>query len=71
MTKYSEIRKKINLNPLKDLDNEQAFLTHYLYNIENGSAKYFEEKAKEVMSEHNLSETDNIDWDIKFIVFQL
>jgi len=50
MIKYSEIRESIEIEPLKDVENEQAFTTHYLHNIQNGVAHYFEEPAIEYLS---------------------
>jgi DNA (cytosine-5)-methyltransferase 1 len=50
MIKYSEIRESIEIDPLKDVENEQAFTTHYLHNIHNGVAHYFEEPAIEYLS---------------------
>lgn len=35
MLTYSELKKKINIEPLKDSENEQAYVTHYLHNLEN------------------------------------
>lgn len=50
MIKYSEIRESIEIEPLKDVENEQAYTTHYLHNIHNGVAHYFEEPAIQYLS---------------------
>jgi DNA (cytosine-5)-methyltransferase 1 len=49
---YSEIRKKIAIEPLKDDDNLQAYVTHYLHNRDNGCANFFEEPAVEYLSRY-------------------
>jgi DNA (cytosine-5)-methyltransferase 1 len=72
MLKYSELREKIGIQPLLDEDNSQAYVTHYLYNRDNGSAHYFEEPAFEYfskLSEHSSLLTKkklSFKWDIPF-----
>ncbi|RCW38849.1 DNA (cytosine-5-)-methyltransferase [Marinilabilia salmonicolor] len=72
MLKYSELREKIGIKPLLDEDNSQAYVTHYLYNRDNGSAHYFEEPAIEYFSklnEHSSLLTQkklSFKWDIPF-----
>lgn len=72
MLKYSELREKIGIQPLKDENNSQAYVTHYLHNRSNGSAHYFEEPAIEYFSklrEHNSLLTQkklSFKWDIPF-----
>lgn len=72
MIKYSELREKIEIQPLKDEDNQQAFTTHYLHNMDNGVAHYFEEPAVEYLSKFvekcpplNQKKID-FKWDIPF-----
>lgn len=52
MVNYSEIRESIEIQPLKDVENKQAYATHYLHNIKNGVAHYFEEPAIEYLSKY-------------------
>lgn len=68
MLKYSELKEKIKIEPLKDSSNEQAFVTHYLYNLGNGVTKYFEEPAIAYLKKHNLIKQGklNFKWDIPF-----
>ncbi|MCG8411273.1 MAG: DNA (cytosine-5-)-methyltransferase [Bacteroidales bacterium] len=71
MVKYSEIREAIKIEPLKDDDNEQAFTTHYLHNIQNGVAHYFEESAREYLSKYpdqfeNIKRGKKLLWDVPF-----
>jgi len=47
MLKYSDIKKEISLNPLKEQGDGAAYLTHYLYNNKNSIAPLFEKQAKE------------------------
>ena len=47
MLKYSDIKKEISLNPLKEQGDGAAYLTHYLYNNKNNISSYFEKQAKE------------------------
>ena len=53
MIKYSQIREKLDIKPLKDTENTQAHVTHYLHNIDNGVAHYFEEPAKSYLSKYS------------------
>jgi DNA (cytosine-5)-methyltransferase 1 len=72
MVKYSEIKKIIEIQPLKDRDNLQAYATHYLHNLGNGATKYFEEEAGKYFSKYsdklpNLKQQKlNLKWDIPF-----
>lgn len=68
MLKYSEVKEKLKIEPLKDHINEQAFVTHYIQNFGNDAAKYFEEPALAYLSRHNLSYQHqlNFKWDIPF-----
>ena len=72
MVKYSEIREKIDIQPLKDNDNSQAYATHYLHNLGNGATKYFEEEASKYLLKFTekfpplKQEKINFKWDIPF-----
>ena len=72
MVKYSEIREKIEIQPLKDDDNLQAYATHYLHNLGNGATKYFEETAVKYLLKFTekfpplKQEKINFKWDIPF-----
>jgi len=72
MVKYSEIREKIEIQPLKDDDNLQAYATHYLHNLGNGATKYFEETAAKYLLKFTekfpplKQEKINFKWDIPF-----
>lgn len=68
MLKYSDIREKIEIQPLKDDDNEQAFVTHYLHNLGSGVVDYFEDPAVEYLTKYNYSRQEklNFKWDIPF-----
>ncbi len=72
MINYSEIRFKLGIQPLLDDNNEQAYVTHYFHNSEDGAAKYFEEQATEYVSKHKLELRPtkqgklDLNWDIPF-----
>ena len=68
MLKYSEFKKTINIVPLKDSENKQAYVTHYLHNRENGIAQYYEEPAIEYLIKYGFNRQDklNFNWDIPF-----
>ncbi|MBC34503.1 MAG: DNA (cytosine-5-)-methyltransferase [Bacteroidetes bacterium] len=68
MLKYSEIREKIGIKPLKDDSNVQAYVTHYLHNLNNGVIKYFEDPAEKYLANYNFYNQERIkfDWDIPF-----
>lgn len=68
MIKYSELREKIKIQPLKDENNEQAFVTHYLHNKEEDTAEYFKESANEYLSKCNDIGQGRFDfkWDVPF-----
>lgn len=68
MLKYSEIRENIEIQPLKDENNAQAYVTHYLHNLGNGVANYFKEPAVEYLTKFNYSKQEklNFKWDIPF-----
>lgn len=68
MLKYSKLKEKINIEPLKDSENEQAYVTHYLHNLGNGAAQYFEEPAIKYLTKFNIGRQEklNFKWDIPF-----
>lgn len=68
MLKYSELKEKINIEPLKDCENEQAFVTHYLHNLGNGLTQYFEEPAIHYLKKYNIDNQEKLifNWDIPF-----
>ena len=67
MIKYSKIRKLLDIQPLKDVDNKQANVTHYLHNKDNGVAHYFEESASEYLINHkNIQQSKIFNWDIPY-----
>lgn len=65
---YSELKKKINIEPLLDQKNEMAFATHYLHNSGNSAARYFEEPAITYLTKFNMNRQEklNFNWDIPF-----
>jgi len=68
MLRYSELKEKISIEPLKDSENEQAFVTHYLHNLGNSVTRYFEEPARKYLTKYNIDcqESLNFKWDIPF-----
>ncbi len=59
MTKYSAIRKKLEVECLLNGNVEDlAYFTHYLHNHENGVSKSYEERAK-LYFDH-VNESQNI-----------
>jgi len=72
MVKYSDIRENIEIQPLKDEDNQQAYATHYLHNLGNGATHCFEEPAIKYLSKYIdkfspiKQEKLNFKWDIPF-----
>ena len=74
MYKYSEIRKKLNINVTKPDQSELASLTHYLQSSGNGASKHFEKEALryihnvqfDSVNEPYFQEKLPIEWDIPF-----
>jgi DNA (cytosine-5)-methyltransferase 1 len=74
--KYSEIRKKLNIQISKTTNNDLAHLTHYFQNHKNGVSQYFKPTAKSYLADLHeelniLQEPDfqyylPIKWDIPF-----
>ncbi len=68
MLKYSDIRENIKIQPLKDNNNEQAYVTHYLHNLGNSIIDYFKEPAIEYLTKYDYPRQEklNFKWDIPF-----
>lgn len=76
MTKYSELRNKLDIENMNGNAEKLAYLTHYLHNSENGNAESFESNAtsyfnkiseeSNVFSEPDLQTLLPIKWDIPF-----
>lgn len=68
MLKYSELKRKINIEPLNDSENEQAYVTHYLHNLNNGDTEYFQEPAVKYLTKFDVDRQVklNFKWDIPF-----
>jgi DNA (cytosine-5)-methyltransferase 1 len=67
MKKYSEIREILDIKPEKDIDNQQAYVTHYLHNKDNGISHYFKEPAIKYLVNYNYAKNNLLfDWDIPF-----
>ena len=74
--KYSDIRKKLQIEVDKTTDNDLAHLTHYFQNHKNGVSQYFQPTAKSYLTELHeelniVQEPDfqyylPIKWDIPF-----
>jgi len=46
MQKYSDIKKRINLNPIKEKGDGAAYFTHFLYNQNSNRSQYFKKYAE-------------------------
>ncbi|NHB67509.1 DNA cytosine methyltransferase [Perlabentimonas gracilis] len=68
MLRYSELKDKIKIDPLRDIENEQAYVTHYFHNFGDSVVKYFEEPAISYLTRHsvNVQAKLNFKWDIPF-----
>ena len=76
MLKYSDIRKKLDINVNKPELSDLAYLTHYLQSQKNGVSHYFKKQAVEYihrfkqefdpLDEPYFQEKLPIDWDIPF-----
>jgi DNA (cytosine-5)-methyltransferase 1 len=70
MKKYSEIKKKINFDILKEEDQGLAYLSHYLHNNGNGISKYYKSEANNYLSnrvsEPLFPEYLNLKFDVPF-----
>lgn len=59
MASYSSIKKKLNINVDKHLNDGFASLTHFWQNNENGASQYFINPAKAYLQEDVLSVVEN------------
>ena len=68
MLKYTELKEELKIKPIMDSENEMAYVTHYLQNLENGIMQYFEEPAVSYLTKHNSLKQGklNFKWDIPF-----
>lgn len=55
MTTYNEVKKNLNINVDKHLNDGFAYLTHYWQNHKNGVSQYFKPFAKGYLQEEILS----------------
>ncbi len=55
MTTYNEVKRELNINVDKHLNDGFAYLTHYWQNHKNGVSQYFKPFAKEYLQEEILS----------------
>lgn len=68
MLRYSELKRKINIEPLKDNENKQAFVTHFLHNLENEVKQFYEYPAIAYLSKYDIYKQKklNFTWDVPF-----
>ncbi len=68
MLQYKQFKERFKIDPVNDSDNEMALLTHYLYNICDPAASYFEEPAVSYLNNNGFCKEDLIGfkWDIPF-----
>jgi DNA (cytosine-5)-methyltransferase 1 len=68
MLQYKQFKERFKIDPVNDSDNEMALLTHYLYNICDPAAAYFEEPAVSYLNNNGFCKEDLIGfkWDIPF-----
>jgi DNA (cytosine-5)-methyltransferase 1 len=59
MATYSDIKKKLNINIDKHLNDGFASLTHYWQNHKNGASQNLKDLAKEYLTEEILSVVEN------------
>lgn len=74
--KYSNIKKELHFKVDKIVDNDLAFLTHYLQNHKNGVSQYFKPTAEkyltEIHEEYSIANEPDfqyylpIEWDVPF-----
>ncbi|NOZ36086.1 MAG: DNA cytosine methyltransferase [Chlorobi bacterium] len=61
MLKYSDIKKQLKINALKEPDDAAAYFTHYLYNQNSELSNYFKKQAKRYWQEKSQDKfPDNI-----------
>lgn len=76
MVKYSELRKKFNVENLNGNAEDLAYFTHYLHNSKNGVSKSYKKRATEyylklnenfdIVGEPEIQMSFPIFWDIPF-----
>ena len=76
MIKYSELRKRLDIENMNGNAEDLAYLTHFLHNSKNGGSKSYKKRAKEyyasisenlqVISEPDIQMALPISWDIPF-----
>ena len=67
MTKYSRLRETLSLNTNKvKLEDDLAYLTHFLQNQENGAKTYFEEEALNYIEDSGFQYRLPIEYDVPF-----
>ncbi|NHZ85155.1 MAG: DNA (cytosine-5-)-methyltransferase [Planctomycetia bacterium] len=72
MVYYSQIREQLNIKPLVDTENKQAFLTHYLHSLNSNAVHYFSEPVSKyypsIPKELLFDQQTIIDfnWDVPF-----
>lgn len=66
MIKYSEIRKKLEFEKIKEFGEEHAFLTHYLQSASEDAAKYFKPKAEQYLEEENIALSNGREFKLPF-----
>jgi DNA (cytosine-5)-methyltransferase 1 len=59
MKKYSEIKKKLNIEIDKHLNDGFAYLTHYWHHNKNGISEYYKSQAIKYLQEELLSISDD------------
>lgn len=61
MTTYNDIKKQLNINVDKHLNDGFAHLTHYWQSYKNADSKYFKSYAKQYLQEEILSVVEDPD----------
>ncbi|MBL0911463.1 MAG: DNA (cytosine-5-)-methyltransferase [Bacteroidia bacterium] len=68
MTKYSDIKKALDINIDKHLNDGFANLSHYWQNQENGASQYFKLRAEEYLDEFKPGVEDQLYISLKYDV---
>jgi DNA (cytosine-5)-methyltransferase 1 len=68
--KYSNIRETLKINPLRDDDNTQAYITHYLQNRESEAGIVFRDVTipylKNLKTEESNEYLLDLEWDVPY-----
>lgn len=74
--KYSDIKKRLKFEVVKETENNLAYLTHYFQNSKNGISKYYKSSAEkhlykiydqlDFVEEPNFQTYLPINWDVPF-----